>query len=71
MTREERRTLVANLIRLGVFGVALYFSLPGDARPPLRIHAWRAGAIGAQLVADQLDTFALYCRSRYWRAVQS
>lgn len=71
MTRDERRALVANLLRLGAFGVALWFSLPGDARPPVHLYAWRAGARGAQLVADGAQHFSLWCRTHYWKAVRS
>lgn len=68
--RDERRALVVNLLRLAAFGVALYYSLPGDSRPPVAVHAYRIGARGAQLVADRAQQLSLWCRSKYWKAVR-
>jgi hypothetical protein len=67
VTAEKRRLLGA-VVNLGVFGALLWLSLPH--RPPVAPYVWRSAARVAQAVADDAGTFALWCRSRYWRAVR-
>lgn len=65
MSPEKRRAILSMLL----FGVLLWCSLPGDARPRIGPRLWRLSAYVAQGAAHELGALGIWCEHRYWKVV--